>query len=61
MGVSSKLLLDVTGTQTSELDSGFSLNDRGIIYTHKNAHSHTFTPLILHTLIVKKYKEINLL
>lgn len=54
MGVSSKLLLDVTGTQTSELDSGFSLNDRGIIYTHKNAHSHTFTPLILHTLIVKK-------
>ncbi|XP_030636621.1 rho guanine nucleotide exchange factor 40 [Chanos chanos] len=28
MGVSSKLLLDVTGAQTSELDSSFSLNDR---------------------------------
>ncbi|KAM3857567.1 LOW QUALITY PROTEIN: rho guanine nucleotide exchange factor 40 [Diretmus argenteus] len=28
MGVSSKLLLDVTGTQTSELDSIYSLNDR---------------------------------
>jgi len=29
MGVSSKLLLDVTGAQVSELDSSFSLNDRG--------------------------------
>lgn len=28
MGVSSKLLLDVTGTQASELDSVYSLNDR---------------------------------
>ncbi|KAK3523444.1 hypothetical protein QTP86_033619 [Hemibagrus guttatus] len=28
MGLSSKLLLDVTGAQTSELDSSFSLNDR---------------------------------
>ncbi|XP_051554972.1 rho guanine nucleotide exchange factor 40-like isoform X2 [Myxocyprinus asiaticus] len=28
MGVSSKLLLDVTGAQISELDSSFSLNDR---------------------------------
>ncbi|XP_036439137.1 pleckstrin homology domain-containing family G member 4B [Colossoma macropomum] len=28
MGVSSKLLLDVAGTQASELDSSFSLNDR---------------------------------
>lgn len=34
MGVSSKLLLDVTGAQTSELDSSFSLNDRG-------THTHT--------------------
>lgn len=29
MGISSKLLLDATGTQGSELDSIYSLNDRG--------------------------------
>lgn len=29
MGISSKLLLDVSGTQGSELDSIYSLNDRG--------------------------------
>lgn len=29
MGLSSKLLLDATGTQGSELDSIYSLNDRG--------------------------------
>lgn len=29
MGISSKLLLDATGTQASELDSIYSLNDRG--------------------------------
>lgn len=53
MGVSSKLLLDVTGTQTSELDSSFSLNDRGIISTHTNAHPHILKPLIFQTLAVK--------
>lgn len=29
MGISSKLLLDASGTQGSELDSIYSLNDRG--------------------------------
>lgn len=29
VGISSKLLLDVSGTQGSELDSIYSLNDRG--------------------------------
>jgi len=29
MGISSKLLLDATGTPGSELDSIYSLNDRG--------------------------------
>lgn len=40
MGVSSKLLLDVTGAHSaSELDSGYSLNDRGALqlHTHKNS------------------------
>lgn len=29
VGISSKLLLDASGTQGSELDSIYSLNDRG--------------------------------
>lgn len=33
MGVSSKLLLDATGTPISELDSIYSLNDRGEVHT----------------------------
>lgn len=33
MGVSSKLLLDATGTQASELDSIYSLSDRGTVYS----------------------------
>lgn len=31
MGISSKLLLDASGTPNSELDSIYSLNDRGKI------------------------------
>lgn len=57
MGVSSKLLLDVTGTQTSELDSSFSLNDRGIIYTHTNAYSQTFTLLVLNKRMTKQVNK----
>lgn len=35
MGISSKLLLDASGTQASELDSICSLSDRGTVYSSK--------------------------
>lgn len=44
MGISSKLLLDATGTQGSELDSICSLNDRGRTLTELCAGSSSTAP-----------------